>query len=491
MTTAGKHIELWADSFHEGVWAADGVVGHLPGVHVVRSHALGFIPRYTITLPGGNCLDVDVFGGYGNWVSLPTTVKALLDWGKPDIVAYCPETDSVLFAVEETAAVPTGNQALQRCERMHGAGMAGVPFWYLLSQYGTHVDEGVRQASPWPALMALALTESFRIPSLVLFYSSQLAPEDYAVGQGQAQLFRVLAKLTANFAADQELLSDLQDELEAQYQSLVDFVLDTHENVTDFLPGEEVLADPETPHVLARIASGKEAQELSVPLLDWPEVSELPAPVQAKQRHGEFIKPDAFLEHLEAARANGQAYTLSGQAGSRPQPESRLEQWIAEQHVIHERAPSLQPGVPFALDVTEFPESQSGLRHVTTAKNILYLVDRADIVTDALEETYARLDGKFEGVSTEKALVYVSNGIAPRRIFGDPYTGQFAAFSWVFGGPPQSRRLSFAYFPHQSHGVLNPDRESLTKGERIFLSRADFLVFHSGAVYSTRDREWL
>ncbi len=32
---------------------------------------------------------------------------------------YYPEKDKICFAVEETAAVPTGNQALQRCERLY------------------------------------------------------------------------------------------------------------------------------------------------------------------------------------------------------------------------------------------------------------------------------------------------------------------------------------------------------------------------------------
>lgn len=171
MTVAVRKVELWCDSFHEGAWAAEGILKQWPKAVVTRSHRLGFIPQYSVQL-GQVRLELEVFGGYGNWSALPKKIRELLDWGKPDIVGYDRSEDTVLFAVEETAAVPTGNQALQRCERMHGAGTMKVPFWYLLSQFGTHVDEGTRQASPWPALMAVALTATFRTPNIVLLYSS-------------------------------------------------------------------------------------------------------------------------------------------------------------------------------------------------------------------------------------------------------------------------------------------------------------------------------
>ena len=48
--------------------------------------------------------------------------------------------ESVLFGVEETAAVPTGNQSLQRLERVWYATTKGVPFTYLMGEYGLRKD---------------------------------------------------------------------------------------------------------------------------------------------------------------------------------------------------------------------------------------------------------------------------------------------------------------------------------------------------------------
>jgi len=490
MTVTVRKLELWCDSFHEGVWATEGIIKQLPNAAAVRSYRLGFIPQYSLQL-GRTLLEIEVFGGYGNWNNLPPKVRDLLDWGKPDIVGYDRSTDKVLFAVEETAAVPTGNQALQRCERMHGAGMMKVPFWYLLSQFGTHVDEGTRQASPWPALMAIALTATFRTPNIVLLYSSEASQEDYAEGEGMAQLFRMLAKMLKNYGTETELFNGLDEELSNHFTSMLRFVGDTYSNVTNFLPHTEILANPTTASRLAGIASGSDDGKTSFPLLDWPQFKDLPATFRNSQTPGTFIKPDSFLARLEEGRGSGHVYTFSANAGSRPQPEEDLEAWIDQQRRLHERAHRLSPPAPFDLKLDDFPQSNSGLRHVTTAKNILYLVDSSQFVFEALETAFPRLADKFPVTSASAAFVYVSNSVKPGRIFGDPYTGQFAAFSWIFGGTTQTQRIRIAYFPHHSHGVLNPERTSRNKGQLIFLSRADYLVFHSGAVYSTGDKQWL
>lgn len=490
MTVPVRTVELWCDSFHEGAWAAEGIVQQWPKAVVTRSHRLGFIPQYSVQL-GQLRLELEVFGGYGNWKDLPPKVRELLDWGKPDIVGYDRSNDTVLFAVEETAAVPTGNQALQRCERMHGAGTMKVPFWYLLSQFGTHIDEGMRQASPWPALMAVALTATFRTPSIVLLYSSEASPEDYSAGEGMVQLFRMLAKMLENYSTNKKLLVGLDDELGGHFASMLRFVGNTYANVTDFLPHAELLSEPATASRLAAIASGSDGGKTSFPLLDWPRFKDLPSAFRRIQAPGSFIKSDPFLLRLEEGRGTGQAYTLSGNAGSRPQPEADLESWINQQRRLHAGAQALYPPADFKLKLEDFPESNSGLRHVTTAKNILYLVDSVAFVFDSLRQVFPRLAGKLPDAGDHAAIVYVSNSVKPGRIFGDPYTGQFAAFSWIFGGTAEAPRVRIAYFPHHSHGVLNPKRTSLNKGQLLFLTRADYLVFHSGAVYSAKEKRWL
>ena len=454
------------------------------------SYELGFVPRYLVT--GHDfILELIVFGDYSSWQNVPAKVAELLESGKPDIIAYDRANDTILFAVEETAAVPTGNQSLQRCERMYGASMMKVPFWYLLVQYGVHLDQGTRQASVWPSLMAIALTTTFRTPSMVLFYSSLSSPEDYAEGEGVAQLFSILGGMLRNFVQRRQLLNGLEYELAGQFASMLNFVRETYANVTTFIPHEELLGTQGSAHLLADLASGRTVAQDTFPFLDWPLFSDLPAPVQQRQRPGGFLKADSFLHKLEAARGHKEAYTLSENAGSRPQPLQNLTEWVQQQQRIHARAPKLEPPVPFTVVLGEFPPSESGLRHVTTAKNILYLVDKTSTVIGALTSTFPRLAGKTFGSPSSPALVYVSNSVKPSRIWGDPYTGQFAAFAWIFGGTGSTRRTRFAYFPHQSHGVLNLIRGSRTKGARIFLSLADYLVFMAGAVYSVREHSWL
>jgi hypothetical protein len=490
MTVEVRKIELWCDSFHEGTWAAEGILRQWAKAVVTRTHGLGFIPQYSVQL-GQVRLELQVFGGYENWTGLPPKIRELLDWGKPDIVGYDRSTDTVLFAVEETAAVPTGNQALQRCERMHGAGTMKVPFWYLLSQFGTHIDEGTRQASPWPALMAIALTATFRTPNIVLLYSSEASPEDYTAGEGMVQLFRMLAKMLENYSTKEKLLAGLDEELNEQFASMLRFVGNTYPNVTDFLPNAEVLSEPDTASRLAGIASGSDGDKTAFPMLDWPSFKDLPEAFRKSQAPASFIKTDSFLFRMEAGRGTGHAYTLSHNSGSRPQPEAALRLWIDEQHRLHASAQRLTPPADLTLRIEDFPESKSGLRHVTTAKNILYIVDSVDFVFDSLTQVFPRLTGKLPALSERAAIVYVSNSVKPGRIFGDPYTGQFAAFSWIFGGPADAPRVRIAYFPHHSHGVLKPERTSRNKGQLLFLSRADYLVFQSGAMYSVKEKRWL
>src|SRR2546428_236 len=80
--------------------------------------------------------------------------RGILEFGKPDAIIYDPVADEVLFAIEETAAVPTGNQSLQRLERVWYAASCGIPFAYLIGEYGLHKDQGVRRSSIWPVYLS-------------------------------------------------------------------------------------------------------------------------------------------------------------------------------------------------------------------------------------------------------------------------------------------------------------------------------------------------
>ena len=110
-----KIIELWSDSFHEGDWACSNLenLHKTNGYTVRKTYQDGFLPVYEYVFPN-EILRIKVYGSYTSWSPLPEAISKLISWGKPDFLAYDPESKKILFAVEETAAIPTGNQALQR-----------------------------------------------------------------------------------------------------------------------------------------------------------------------------------------------------------------------------------------------------------------------------------------------------------------------------------------------------------------------------------------
>ena len=75
--------------------------------------------------------------------------------------------------------MPTGNQSLQRLERVWYAADQNIPFVYLLGKYGLHKDGNIRTTSIWPSYLALKLSTQYSIPSLTLLYGSRQNPEDY------------------------------------------------------------------------------------------------------------------------------------------------------------------------------------------------------------------------------------------------------------------------------------------------------------------------
>ena len=116
-----RELEIWSDSFHEGRWLLTEIGSR---IHTFEMHfERGFLPVASLDFGSGR-LTVRVFGDYDAWTPVPPAVKSALQFGKPDFVIYSREDDRVLFLGEETAAVPTGNQSTQRCERMVGG--AGI-----------------------------------------------------------------------------------------------------------------------------------------------------------------------------------------------------------------------------------------------------------------------------------------------------------------------------------------------------------------------------
>lgn len=495
-----KKIEMWADSFHEGNWACTNLAKLHDSLEEKNTTEIdyykGFIPVYRFFVGNQCILEITVYGSYNSWSPIPKKVKELLSWGKPDFLAYCPLENKILFAVEETAAVPTGNQALQRCERLYGSARERIPFWYLLAEYGTHKDGRLRRDSIWPSIMAIKLSVFYKTPSITLHYSDKENPEGYDFGQGVNSLFKALTIILENFGKGLDTYTNIKDEIEAHYLDMIRFIESQSSNITGYIPGQHHFDDKTLPEKLASMAlnlndSRPDDFYREFPdFLQWPTVSEWQKKSGTKARSSQLIKYDKFAEGLEKSIDSGKCYILGTNTGSRPQKAPALSEWIEKQNSFYGKA-SLAPPVENYMELNDFPESKSGNRHVTTAKNIIYLFDRFSDVKKLIESSFERLSGRVPELDDDAlALVYISNSVKPGRIFGDPFTGQISAYSSAFGKFDNPKRLIIAYFPHQSYTQIidTKQRKVNNKGLVLLREMCDLIIFSGGVAVTFNDQ---
>lgn len=478
-------LEFWADSFHEGTWACEELSKFIKKKSI--TYTKNFIPVYTYELNSEAELEITVLGSYKNWVPLPDPIGYLIDWGKPDLIVYDQQSDKILFALEETAAVPTGNQALQRCERMYGSLRSNIPFWYLLGEFGLHVDGGIRRDSIWPSVLAIKLSCIYHTPCIVLHYSDLEHPEDYLFGEGVNSLFKSLA-IQIEIYFGLKLNSDLLPVLKEQYLHMLTFIESQWKNVVDFIPQYQLLKETSTSEILAKMATSSFEQPGDFQeLFNWSVTSTIPEEIYRKIIPGGTIKQDLLVEQLENLVKTKKAYNLSSNAGSRPQKGTDLSDWINQQKHLF-RFNQIK-NVEFSLNINDFPTSQSGAHHITTAKNVFYLVDSSKELERVLPKAYNRLSNIDWGKDTP-VFVYISNSIKPGRIFGDPFTGQLSAFSNIFTRNllGDKTRLSIAYYPHQVHTQLFDTDMKFRKNKGITIMREllDYAIFHGGVLVNLK-----
>jgi len=264
---------------------------------------------------------------------------------------------------------------------------------------------------------------------------------------------------------------------------MIGFVESQWKNVVDYLPDSVLLSDDSVPDLVAKFVSESDKHAELPDLFHWGQTIELPKKILAEMHPGGFLKKDPFVTELEKMVKNKVAYNLSSNAGSKPQSVADVKQWISEQKRILERTTGGK--YPFKMTIKDFPRSRTGLLHLTTAKNVLYLADSAMNVSRALAAAFPRLE-KFDLNKTIPALVYISNSLKPGRIFGDPFTGQLSAFANIFGKDIRGvdTRMKVAYYPHQVHAQLLDETGAFRTNKGITLMREllDFAVFHGGVV---------
>lgn len=493
--TAMKQIEIWADSFHEGVWCCDNICEVLSkqGCQFKSDYINGFIPHYVISKAGKAEVEFIVYGSYKSWNPMPSKIKELINWGKPDFVVYDAKNNKILFAVEETAATPTGNQAMQRCERQYGSAHLRIPYWYFVSEYGEHVDGGVRRDNIWPSIAAIKLSIIKKTPCIVLHYSDINNVEDYNAGNGLGLLFSSLSKIIENYVFNRDEFFQMEDLLADQYREMAKFISSQWENVIDFLPSRSLLQKESTAKAIARFALNVPTASdaaLTSQILVWPLTSGVPDDVLEHQQGKDLIKYDTLAALLERDITRDKCYILSNNAGSgKPTKKEKIEGWIDEQKKLFSKSGKLNPPAKFTMNINDFSETDNGNIHVTTSKNIVYLYDRWGDLKQAIESAYPRLRGKLTDIPDDKPVfLYVSNSLKPGRLFGDPFTGQLSAYSTCFGKFDTSSRAVVAYFPHQVHTQAfgRNGHVIVNKGTTLYTELTDYLIFNAGVAVSLK-----
>lgn len=493
-----REIEIWADSFHEGVWCCDNICSSMMtlGYTYTSDYINGFIPHYTIQKEGCETIEFVVYGSYKSWNPMPTKIKELINWGKPDFVAFDARDNKILFAVEETAATPTGNQAMQRCERQYGSAHLRVPYWYFVSEYGEHVDGGVRRDNIWPSIAAIKLSMIKRIPCIVLHYSDIDNVEDYNSGNGLGLLFSSLSSIIHNYTLGKDEFHGMEALVARQYKEMLGFISSQWENIIDFLPSEALLRKDETAKAIARYALDKASnadKALKSQILVWPLTTGVPDDILERQQGKDLIKYDKLASLLETDITHNRCYILSNNAGSgKPTTKKKIAGWIDEQRALFAKSGRLNPPAQFTMSIDDFPETERGNIHVTTSKNIVYLYDRWGDLKAAIESAYPRLKGKLNNISDNKPVfLYVSNSLKPGRLFGDPYTGQLSAYSTCFGKFDIRDRAVVVYFPHQVHTQAFGINGNIAKnkGTTLYKELTDYLIFNAGVAVSLKNAE--
>lgn len=482
------NLEFWSDSFHEGNWACEELTCFFKLIGL--DYLEGFVPSYTYMIPDGSKINITVYGSYKNWSPLPNKIKELLDWGKPDLVIYNPATDQILLAMEETAAIPTGNQALQRCERIFGSARLKIPFWYLIGEFGVHKDGGTRRDSIWPTILSIRLSNVYKTPCITLHYSDKDNPEDYTMGEGVKTLFESISIFILEHFG-RVTKEDLFNILHPQYEKMNEFVNSQWKSIVSYMPLSDKLLDENVNLELVQNSLGNaNLTDITKELYCWPTTNFLPEEYIKTIKPNGYINEEKIVVELEELVLLKKAYNIVIGAGSKPQKLSDIKLWIKQQTAISKKNTVYQG--PLVFDKMSFIKTENGNYHLTTAKNVFYLIDESVSVERILMQLY-KYKKKLKFGKNMPVFFYLSNSMKPGRIFGDPFTGQLSAFANIFtkNNSGEKERLSIAYYPYQVHNQLfDKDGEfNSNKGITIMRDLLDFGIFHNGVIVDLKKGE--
>jgi hypothetical protein len=472
-------LEIWADSFKEGEFILERIQRVFKGSKILHKH--GFVPTLTIMI-NFQTIEFFVYGYYDAWNDRPKKISNLLNYGKCDGIIYDPIADKIIFAYEETSAVPTGNQSLQRLERTWYAAHQKIPFVYLLGKFGLHKDGGTRQVSIWPSYLALKLSSQYKIPSLTLLYGSETKQEDYEEGTSMSHLQSLIAwYLNDHFDQNSGLL-DYQNLLKIIYEEMCLFIKNHYQNISKNLAGANQLSDDKLYEYLKNRAISKSEEIKFTSNFKW-ELSTKAEEIEKKSF-------DDFINHIEKLIEQQKAWYPTEGSTIRSE-EIEYVKTHAESQT--RRKNKLEKKYKFkkhtTLDVDEFPTNDNGKKSIQTGKKILLLIDSTTDFLNCIEQAFGvKAKQSIEPVLNKDipSVLYLTNSLQQngRAFKGDPYTGQITAYSRIFsiGINGEKQRNMIAYYPNQMYSqFFDPNFKKLkNKGVMTLVENVDLIITRNG-----------
>lgn len=219
----------------------------------------------------------------------------------------------------------------------------------------------------------------------------------------------------------------------------------------------------------------------------WPTATEI-----GHGRAQGLHKHDALLARVEQLVEGGEAWAPINGSTKRCETELKLTQWIGAQNARKLQFDGREGRVrPASLELSQFPESEPGKRVITTARNIAYLIDSSSAFLGAVRGAFG--DVAFEAAAQQLdpdigVFLYVTNSIESggRAFSGDPFTGQAAAYSWIFARDfvGNSARNFVGYYPHQlySQFFTAAGGKPSNKGVNMLSANAKLIITCSGVM---------
>lgn len=221
----------------------------------------------------------------------------------------------------------------------------------------------------------------------------------------------------------------------------------------------------------------------------WPCAEEL----SGESFEGNLYRDDKLVKQLERLVTEGRAWTPISGATKRTLATSKINQEVEAQNGHLQRLVAsgiIQAVQP--LSNNEFPLDPTGdgdKRIIGTSSNILYLIDHTPDFIKCFHEAFPHINVSLlskllnEGIGT---FVYISNSIdAGGRAFkGDPFTGQAAAYSRIFGWDMIGKRERnfVAYYPNQltSQFFTVAGAAPSAKGVKMLRQETALIIAHNG-----------